>query len=133
MTGYRNEKYTWRLLTAKGKRVTEAQNDDTTAAFERALASSTAETYVLRLYVTGSTPRSLRAIAEVRRLCEEHLHGHYDLEVIDLYQQPQLAEGEQIIAAPTLIKKLPLPLRRIIGDMSQSERVLVGLDLRKKS
>lgn len=113
--------------------MTEELNVDATAAFERALAGSTAETYVLRLYVTGSTPRSLRAIADVRQLCEEHLHGRYDLEVIDLYQQPQLAEGEQIIAAPTLIKKLPLPLRRIIGDLSQSERVLVGLDLRKKS
>ena len=113
--------------------MTEEQYPDATAAFERVLADSMAETYVLRLYVTGSTPRSLSAIAEVRRLCEEHLHGHYDLEVIDLYQQPQLAEGEQIIAAPTLIRKLPLPLRRIIGDMSQSERVLVGLDLRKKS
>jgi circadian clock protein KaiB len=112
--------------------VTEDQYPDETAAFERVRADSMAETYVLRLYVTGSTPRSLRAIAAVRRLCEEHLHGHYDLEVIDLYQQLQLAEGEQIIVAPTLIKTLPLPLRRITGDMSQSERVLVGLDLHRK-
>lgn len=87
--------------------------------------------YVLRLYVTGTTPRSLGAIANIKRICEEHLTGRYKLEVVDLYQQPQLAQGEQIIAAPTLIKQLPLPLRRIIGDMSSAERVLVGLDLRR--
>jgi circadian clock protein KaiB len=120
-------------LGTKEEVVTEEQDADATVAFENALADSTTETYVLRLYVTGSTPRSLRAIADVRQFCEEYIYGRYDLEVIDLYQQPQLAEGEQIIAAPTLIKKLPLPLRRIIGDMSQSERVLVGLDLRRKS
>ena len=78
------------------------------------------------------TPQSVRAIANVKKICEEHLQGRYELEVVDLYQQPKLAAGEQIIAAPTLIKKLPLPLRRIIGDMSKTERVLVGLDLRKK-
>ena len=89
-----------------------------------------AERYVLRLYVTGMTPRSTRAIANVRKICEEHLQGRYELEVIDVYQQPTLAKGEQIIAAPTLIKKLPLPLRRVIGDMSNTERVLLGLDLR---
>jgi circadian clock protein KaiB len=86
--------------------------------------------YVLRLYVTGMTPRSTRAIENVRKICEEHLQGWYELEVIDVYQQPTLAKGEQIIAAPTLIKKLPLPLRRVIGDMSNTERVLLGLDLR---
>ena len=90
-------------------------------------------TYVLRLYVAGVTPNSVRAIANLKRICEEHLQGHYTLEVIDLYQQPELAEGEQIIAAPTLIKQLPLPLRRVIGDMSNQERVLVGLDLRRRS
>ena len=74
----------------------------------------------------------MRAIANVKKICEEHLQGRYELDVVDLYQQPQLAKGEQIIAAPTLIKKLPHPLRRIIGDMSKTERVLVGLDLRKK-
>ncbi|MBA3018093.1 MAG: circadian clock protein KaiB [Proteobacteria bacterium] len=105
---------------------------DSTEAFERSLASPQKETYILRLYVTGTTPQSVRAIANVKKICEEHLKGCYELEVIDLYQQPQLAEGEQIIAAPTLIKKLPLPLRRIIGDMSKTERVLVGLDLRRK-
>ena len=88
------------------------------------------ERYVLRLYVTGMTPRSRRAVENVRRICEEHLAGQYDLEVIDIYQQPTLARGEQIIAAPTLIKKLPLPLRRVIGDMSSTDKVLLGLDLR---
>ena len=90
-----------------------------------------AERYVLRLYVTGMTARSTRAVENVRKICEAHLHGRYDLEVIDIYQQPTLAKGEQIIAAPTLIKKLPLPLRRVIGDLSSTERVLVGLDLRR--
>jgi circadian clock protein KaiB len=105
---------------------------DSTEAFERSLVSPLKKTYVLRLYVTGMTSQSVRAVANVKKICEEHLKGRYELEVIDLYQQPQLAKGEQIIAAPTLIKKLPLPLRRIIGDMSKTERVLVGLDLRKK-
>lgn len=86
--------------------------------------------YVLRLYVTGMTPRSTRAIRNLRAICEAHLQGRYDLEVIDIYQQPTLAKGEQIIAAPTLIKKLPAPLRRVIGDMSNKDRVLLGLDLR---
>ena len=76
------------------------------------------------------TPRSTRAVENVRTICEEHLHGRYDLEVIDIYQQPTLAKGEQIIAAPTLVKKLPLPLRRVIGDLSNTDRVLLGLDLR---
>jgi circadian clock protein KaiB len=86
--------------------------------------------YVLRLYVTGSTSHSNRAISNIRKICEEHLEGRYDLEVVDISQHPSLAEGEQIIAAPTLIKKLPLPLRRFIGDMSQTDRILIGLDLR---
>ena len=85
--------------------------------------------YKLRLYVTGSTARSVRALANVKRICEEHLGGRYRLEVIDLYQQPALASSEQILAAPTLVKKFPLPLRRIIGDMSDQQRVLRGLDV----
>jgi circadian clock protein KaiB len=85
--------------------------------------------FLLRLYVAGQTPRSLRAVANMRRICAEELQGHYQLEVIDLYQQPQLAEGEQIVAVPALIKRLPSPLRMVIGDMSDTERVLVGLDL----
>jgi len=85
--------------------------------------------YVLRLYVTGMAPRSVRALNNLQAICEEHLPDRYDLEVIDIYQQPALTRGEQIVAAPTLIKKLPLPMRRIIGDMSNRNRVLMGLDL----
>ncbi len=88
--------------------------------------------YTLRLYVTGMTPNSARAISNIKKICDEYLKGRYDLEVIDLYQHPGLAKGEQIIAAPTLIKKLPLPLRRVIGDMSSTDRVLVGLDISEK-
>lgn len=108
-------------------KVTPAVND----AFDRAAHDTVTEKYVLRLYVTGMTPRSIRAVENVRAICEAHLQGRYDLEVIDIYQQPTLAEGEQIIATPTLIKKLPLPLRKVIGDMSSTERVLLGLDLRR--
>jgi circadian clock protein KaiB len=86
--------------------------------------------YVMKLYVAGQSPKSVNALANLKRICEENLQGRYELEVIDLYQQPQLAVGEQIIAIPTLIRSLPLPLRRIIGDMSNTERVLVGLDIR---
>lgn len=89
-------------------------------------------TYVLRLYVTGLTPRSQRAIKNIKKICEEHLPGLYDLEVIDIYKHPALAQGEQIIAAPTLIKKLPLPLRSFIGDLSNTERILFGLDLKRE-
>lgn len=84
---------------------------------------------MLRLYVTGATARSTRAIANLRQFCEEHLSDRYELEVIDLYQRPELAAGEQLIAAPTLIKRLPLPLRRLVGDLSNQQRVMAGLDL----
>ena len=87
------------------------------------------ERYILKLYVAGMTARSTRAVENVRTFCEKHLEGRYDLQVIDVYQQPELARTEQLIAAPTLIKKLPAPLRRLIGDMSNEERILVGLDL----
>jgi len=89
--------------------------------------------YFLRLYVAGQTPKSVLAITNIKKICEENLKGRYVLDVIDIYQQPQLAQGKQIIAVPTLIKKLPPPLRRIIGDMSNTERVLIGLDLQKKA
>ena len=85
--------------------------------------------FVLQLYVTGATARSTRAIANLRRFCEQHLSDRYELEVIDLYQRPELAAGEQLIAAPTLIKRLPLPLRRLVGDLSDQQRVMAGLDL----
>lgn len=99
---------------------------------EAASRDSGKQEYVLRLYVAGMTPRSQEAIRSVTAICEEQLAGRYDLQVIDVYQQPVLAKGEQIIAAPTLIKKLPLPLRKFIGSMSDKEKILVGLDLRKK-
>lgn len=99
-------------------------------ALEKALDSGDKTKYILRLYVAGVTPRSAKAIRNIKEICEEHLQGRYDLQVIDVYQHPTLAQGEQIIAAPTLIKKLPLPLRRFIGDMSDTEKILVGLDLR---
>ena len=89
--------------------------------------------YVLRLYVAGLTPRSRTAIENITSICEQYLQGRYDLEVIDVFKRPVLAREEQIIATPTLVKKLPVPLRRFIGDLSSKEKVLVGLDLRNKS
>ena len=99
------------------------------ALLERAGPQTSSERYILRLFVTGMTSRSSRAVSNLRAICDEYLEGRYDLEVIDIYQQPVLTKGEQIVAAPTLIKKLPLPMRRIIGDMSNREHVLLGLDL----
>ena len=95
------------------------------------LRKAASDRYILTLYVAGQSLKSVNAIANIKQICEENLQGRYELEVIDLYQQPQLAQGEQIIALPTLIKKLPSPLHRVIGDMSNTERVLVGLDIRK--
>ncbi len=103
-----------------------------TEVLEAAARDAQQQRYVLRLYVAGLTPRSQEAIRTVTAICEEHLAGRYELEVIDLYQQPTLAKGEQIIAAPTLVKKLPQPLRRFIGSMANKEKILVGLDLRPK-
>ena len=111
-------------------KTTKAKN--ATAAFGVSSAKPAKPRYELRLYVAGMTPRSTLAIANIKEICEEHLKGRYTIEVIDLYLQPVLAEGDQIIALPTLIKKLPPPLRRIIGDLSDRERVLIGLDLRPK-
>jgi circadian clock protein KaiB len=84
----------------------------------------------LRLYVEGQTPRSLRAFANLKKICEEHLAGAYTIEVVDLLENPQLSKGDQILAIPTLVRRLPTPVRKIIGDLSNTERVLVGLDLR---
>jgi circadian clock protein KaiB len=103
-----------------------------TDAFEQALEKGDPSKYILRLYVTGATPQSIKAITNLKKICEEHLEDRYTLEIIDIYQQPHLAEGDQIIAAPTLIKKLPFPLKKLIGDMSDTERVLLGLDLKAK-
>lgn len=97
---------------------------------EQADSHSRQAKYVLRLYVSGSTLKSSRAVENIKRVCEQHLKNRYDLEVIDIYQQANLARDQQIVAAPTLIKRLPLPLRRLIGDMSNQEKVLFGLDLR---
>ena len=85
----------------------------------------------LRLYVAGRTPKSVAAFVNLKRICEEHLQGRYRVEVIDLMEKPQLAKGDQIFAVPTLVRKLPEPLKKIIGDLSDEERVLVGLDLRR--
>jgi circadian clock protein KaiB len=88
------------------------------------------ETYILRLYVAGQTKKSLAAFANLKKICEEHLKGKYMIEVIDLLEHPQLAKGDQILAIPTLVRRLPTPIKKIIGDLSNTERVLVGLDLR---
>jgi circadian clock protein KaiB len=111
------------------------QTDDQglTEAFELSLREGEKPgRYTLRLYVTGTTPNSQRAIENVRKLCEAHLKGRYELEIIDIYQRPALAREGQIVAAPTLVKELPLPLRKFIGDMSNTEKILVRLDLQPK-
>jgi circadian clock protein KaiB len=105
--------------------------ESATEEFDLTMADKDRDKYILRLYITGITSRSVLAISNLKKICEEYLEGKYELEVIDLYKNPLLAKEEQIIAAPTLIKKLPLPFRRIIGDMSNEEKVLMGLDLRK--
>jgi circadian clock protein KaiB len=90
------------------------------------------EVFNLRLYVAGQTPNSIRAFANLRKICDEHLAGRYHIEVIDLVENPQLGRGDQILALPTLVRKLPVPIKKIIGDLSNTERVLVGLDLRPR-
>lgn len=99
---------------------------------EKEAKKSDKQKYVLKLYVAGITSQSKQAIENITNICEENLKGRYDLQIIDIYQNPTLAAGEQIIAAPTLIKKLPLPLRRFIGNIANKEKILVGLDLRPK-
>jgi circadian clock protein KaiB len=112
--------------------ISKAQTDESKRQLESAALAQSDQRYVLRLYVTGTTPRSAQAIEQVRSICEDHLHGRYELQVIDIYQMPSLAKDHQIVAAPTLIKVLPSPLRRFIGDLSKSEKILFGLDLREK-
>ena len=87
------------------------------------------ETYILRLYVAGQTPKSMTAFANLKKICEEYLEGRYQIQVVDLLENPQLASGDQILAVPTLVRRLPLPIRKIIGDLSNTEHVLTGLDL----
>ncbi len=100
---------------------------------KKKVKKSGSQEYVLRLYVAGMTPRSKTAIVNIKAMCEDHLKGRYDLEVVDIMKNPVLATGEQIIATPTLIRRIPAPLQRFIGDLSEAERILVGVDLRKKS
>ena len=105
---------------------------DSAAEFEQRVRKTGKEKYLLRLYVAGMTTKSKQAIQNIKQICEEHLKDRCDLEIIDIYQQPTLTRGEQIIAVPTLIKKVPSPLRRLIGDMANKDRILIGLDLRPK-
>lgn len=97
----------------------------------RKTASKPSGIMALRLYVAGQTPKSIAAFENLRRICDEHLQGKYEIEVIDLVENPQLASGDQIVAIPTVVKKVPKPLRKLIGDLSNTERVLVGLDIRR--
>jgi circadian clock protein KaiB len=114
--------------TKAGNRGAPSSTDN----FERLLKEvNRRQYYVLRLYITGTTPRSSRAIANIRSLCEEYLPGHYELEVVDIYQQPQMAMDAQIIAAPTLVKQMPKPPIRMVGDLSRRDKVLIGLNLIK--
>ncbi len=102
------------------------------AEFQREIDNALKEKYVLRLYVTGMTTKSKLAVQNIKKICEENLKDRCDLEIIDIYRDPVLAKGDQIIATPTLIKKLPVPLRKFIGDMAEAEKILVGLDLRPR-
>ena len=102
-----------------------------TSRFKKALSGKAKKRYVLRLYIAGTSPRSMRALHNIKEVCEASLKGHYDLEVIDLYQQPALAEVDQIMATPTLVKRRPPPLRRFIGDLSDKLKILIGLDLQQ--
>jgi circadian clock protein KaiB len=108
-------------MTSPVEKIRSEKTNDSTGA---------QETWELRLYVAGQTPKSLTAFANLKKLCEAHLAGRYKIEVIDLLKQPQLAAGDQIVAIPTLVRKLPEPLRRIVGDLSNTDRALVGLQLR---
>jgi circadian clock protein KaiB len=116
----------------KGKLKTKLRN--ATEAFEEALKVNALRRakYILRLYVSGSSERSLKAVQNLKKLCDEHLPDDYDLEVIDIYQNPEAARDEQIIAAPTLVKKLPRPLRKFVGDLSNTQKILVGLEIYKR-
>ena len=107
----------------------ENKQEDRVREFEAALKDLNQEKYVFRLFIAGCSPKSVQAIENVRRICDKYLAGRYQLEVIDIYQQPILARDGQIVAAPTLVKELPPPLRKIIGTLSDTDRVLIGLDL----
>lgn len=117
-----------------GKRSLSTRVRSTTEIFEEAIKENPLKRakYILRLYVTGSTGRSLRAVYNLKKICEEHLPDDYDLEVIDIYKDPEAAREAQIVAAPTLVKKLPQPIRRFVGDLSNTQKILVGLDIYKR-
>jgi circadian clock protein KaiB len=109
------------------------EDQDTKNAFEKALQDTRGKYYLLRLYITGTSPRSMRAIGNIKKICEENLKGKYELEIVDVYQQPDVATDKMIVALPTLVKELPLPLRRLIGDLSNKKQVLAGLDIIPKA
>jgi circadian clock protein KaiB len=113
---------------------TEEVRIESVEEFESELAAAARRQgqYQLRLYVSGSTPRSSRAVQNIKRICQQFLEGRYELEVVDVYQQPELAREQHLIAAPTLVKERPSPMRRIVGDMSDQDKVLIGLDLRRR-
>ncbi len=115
---------------SNGMKRKDPKSTSTTLAFERALTELPLPRYVLRLYVTGMTPRSSRAVTNAKALCEKHLAGRYDLQVIDVYQEPALVANHQIVALPMLVKETPPPLRRIVGDLADTERALHALDLK---
>jgi len=133
MTGRRPDRQVTQYLAESRQQTKERPKMKSTnlqtEPFEQALTPSDDEHYLLSLYVTGATPQSTMAILNIKKVCEERLEGRYELEVIDIYQQPKLAQSEQIIAAPTLVKRLPLPVRKLIGNMSDVRRVLIGLGL----
>jgi circadian clock protein KaiB len=108
-------------------------DENTTSEFDKALSRVSDDRYVLRLYLTGSTSRSHRALEAIKTLCERYLKGRYELEVVDLYQQPERADAAQIFALPTLVKELPLPVRRLVGDLTSPDRVLIALNLKPET
>ncbi len=117
---------------ARAKRCERIGKAGTTEERRRAVPEAECALYNLRLYVAGQTLKSLTAIANLKKICEEHLKGQYVIEVIDLQKNPQLAAGDQILAIPTLVRKLPEPIKKIIGDLSSEEKVLIGLDVRTR-
>ncbi len=120
-------------MATKTKPAAHRARADGKGTVRRQRARDKAPLWDLRLYVAGQTPKSLTAFENLKQICEDHLAGQYRIEVVDLLEHPQLAAGDQIVAIPTLVRKLPQPVRKIIGDLSHTERVLVGLDLRERT
>ena len=120
-------------MTRKRNGISKVARPAATTRDDADQGSADGETYILRLYVAGQTPKSIAAFANLKRLCEEYLSGRYRIEVIDLVEQPHLAAGDQIMALPTLVRKLPSPLKRIIGNLSDKEKFLVGMDLKSRA